>query len=405
MILLLGGLAFLLASRPWVAPRVVVLLIVVVPSYRQLIKAYPSGGGDYEVARKNLGEKAGAGRRGRAARRLRPDRRRVGRLRRRQHHLGAPRAEPVPCRDRGRIRRAARRGQPARRARVEQGVRDPDLPLHRQRSRSWSSPRWSAPRSATPPVAESADLEVQGESLAQAAFVLLLLRSFASGCAALTGVEAISNGVPAFRRPKIKNAQKTLVAMGAIAIVLFSGLVAVALIAGVHYVDCTDDVFAVRRRRAPTATRSAASSPRSRRPPSATTRSSFFIIQAATAAVLLLAANTAFNGFPLLGSVLATRPLRAQVARHPRRPPHLLERRASRSRSSAVILLIVFQAERDRAHPAVHHRRLRLVHARPDRHGAALDPAAARRHATTAARDLARPVDQRPRRRDDGDAC
>ena len=58
MILLLGGTAFM-AFAPPVAAAVVVLLVVVVLSYRQLIKAYPSGGGDYEVARTNLGEKAG----------------------------------------------------------------------------------------------------------------------------------------------------------------------------------------------------------------------------------------------------------------------------------------------------------------------------------------------------------
>ncbi len=58
MILLIGGTALLTLS-PWVAVAVVVLLIVVVLSYRQLIKAYPSGGGDYEVASKNLGEVPG----------------------------------------------------------------------------------------------------------------------------------------------------------------------------------------------------------------------------------------------------------------------------------------------------------------------------------------------------------
>jgi amino acid transporter len=58
MILTLGGLAFL-SFAPWVAAAVVLLLVVVVASYRQLVKAYPSGGGDYEVASKNLGEKAG----------------------------------------------------------------------------------------------------------------------------------------------------------------------------------------------------------------------------------------------------------------------------------------------------------------------------------------------------------
>ncbi len=58
MILLIGGTALLTLS-PWVAVAVVTLLVVVVLSYRQLIKAYPSGGGDYEVASKNLGEVPG----------------------------------------------------------------------------------------------------------------------------------------------------------------------------------------------------------------------------------------------------------------------------------------------------------------------------------------------------------
>src|SRR6195952_2619699 len=57
LILTLGGLSFL-SFAPAVAAGVVLLLVVVVLSYRRLIKAYPSGGGDYEVAQKNLGEKA-----------------------------------------------------------------------------------------------------------------------------------------------------------------------------------------------------------------------------------------------------------------------------------------------------------------------------------------------------------
>ncbi|HTN13057.1 MAG TPA: hypothetical protein VL154_18980, partial [Acetobacteraceae bacterium] len=80
------------------------------------------------------------------------------------------------------------------------------------------------------PVAESAQYTVQTQSLTQVAFVLLLLRAFASGCSALTGVEAVANGVPAFRRPKVKNAQRTLALMGGIAAVLFSGVMAMALI-------------------------------------------------------------------------------------------------------------------------------------------------------------------------------
>ena len=176
----------------------------------------------------------------------------------------------------------------------------------------------------------------------QAAFVLLLLRAFASGCAALTGVEAISNGVPAFRRPKIQNAQKTLVAMGGIAIVLFSGLVVVALLAQVHYIDCTEFVEFVGCGDGDDPQRSLIA-----QIASATFGNysiPFFIIQAATAAVLLLAANTAFNGFPLLGSVLAT----------DRYAPKALATRGDRLIFSngvialsitAIVILVVFQAD------------------------------------------------------------
>ncbi|MEQ1737791.1 MAG: APC family permease, partial [Rhodoglobus sp.] len=192
------------------------------------------------------------------------------------------------------------------------------------------------------PIAESAELEVRGESLSQAAFVLLLLRAFASGCAALTGVEAISNGVQAFRRPKIQNAQKTLVAMGGIAIILFSGLVVVALLAKVHYIDCTEFIAFVGCGDGDDPQRSLIA-----QIASATFGNfsiPFFIIQAATAAVLLLAANTAFNGFPLLGSVLAA----------DRYAPKALATRGDRLIFSngvialsitAIVILLVFQAD------------------------------------------------------------
>jgi amino acid transporter len=89
VVLTLGGLAYLYLT-PYLAAGVVVLLTVVVLSYRQLVKAYPTGGGDYEVASKNLGKGAGRRRRERAARRLRPHRRGERLGRRRQHHQRLP---------------------------------------------------------------------------------------------------------------------------------------------------------------------------------------------------------------------------------------------------------------------------------------------------------------------------
>jgi amino acid transporter len=300
MILLLGGLAFL-SFAPWIAACVVILLVVVVLSYRQLIKAYPSGGGDYEVASKNLGEKAGVT----VAAALLVD------------YILTVAVSVASGIDN--IISAIPELNPFR---VELAVGAVvilaaiNLRGVREASKAFAIPTYlfigsiavmvvtALVRTAIgdAPVAESAGFTVEGEQLSQAAFILLLLRSFASGCAALTGVEAISNGVPAFRRPKIQNAQKTLVAMGSIAIVLFAGLTAVALITGVHYAEraceligftnCETDPQRSLIAQVASATFGNNSIP-------------FFIIQAATAAVLLLAANTAFNGFPLLGSVLA----------------------------------------------------------------------------------------------------
>ena len=122
IVLTLAGTAYLYLA-PWMATAVVVLMITVVLSYRQVVRAYPSGGGDYEVAMKNHGRLAGARGGQRAAGRLRADRRGVGLRRHGQHHLGVPVAEPAP--------RAIALGlvvllaavEPARGPRVGHGVR------------------------------------------------------------------------------------------------------------------------------------------------------------------------------------------------------------------------------------------------------------------------------------------
>ena len=299
MILLVGGTAFL-AFSPWVAAAVVVLLIVVVVSYRQLIKAYPSGGGDYEVASKNLGEVPGVV----VAAALLVD-----------YVLTVAVSvasgvdniiSAIPELDPGRIEIAV--GFVILIVIVNlRGVREASF--------AFAIPTYVFIGSVAvmivvgivrtllgdPPIASSAGYAVQGEQLTQAAVILLILRAFSSGCSALTGVEAVSNGVPAFRKPKVRNAQMTLVLMGGIAIVLFSGLTAIGLISGVQYAenpcnligfDCTAGPQPSLMAQIAAATFGMGSIP-------------FFLIQAATACVLLLAANTAFNGFPLLGSVLA----------------------------------------------------------------------------------------------------
>ncbi|WP_346149291.1 APC family permease, partial [Kitasatospora cinereorecta] len=76
-----------------------------------------------------------------------------------------------------------------------------------------------------------------GDNLAGLGLLMLGLRAFASGCTALTGVEAISNGVPAFRAPKSRNAASTMSAMGILAVVMFVGVTVLAMTSNVHYVD------------------------------------------------------------------------------------------------------------------------------------------------------------------------
>ncbi|WP_299090370.1 APC family permease [uncultured Microbacterium sp.] len=298
MILLIGGTAFL-AFSPWVAAAVVALLIVVVLSYRQLIKAYPSGGGDYEVARTNLGEKSGVV----VASALLVD------------YILTVAVSVASGVDN--IISALPGLNPWR---VELAVGFVVLIIVvnlrgvREASQAFAIPTYVFIASVTimivtglvrwglgdTPVAASAQYAVEAQDLTQAAVILLILRAFSSGCSALTGVEAVSNGVPAFRQPKVRNAQTTLVLMGSVAILLFAGLTTLALVTGVHYAenpchligfDCTNPQPSLMAQVA-AATFGAGSIP-------------FFIIQAATACVLLLAANTAFNGFPLLGSVLA----------------------------------------------------------------------------------------------------
>lgn len=300
MILTIGGLAFL-SLAPWVALAVIVLLLTVVASYRQLIRAYPSGGGDYEVAHKNLGEKAGLV----VAAALLVDYVMTVAV---SVASGVDNIiSALPLLASWRVELAVA---------FVVLIAAVNLRGVREASKAFSIPTYVFIGSilvmvatglvetalGAAPVAESAGYEVKAVDLTHAAIVLLLLRSFASGCSALTGVEAVANGVPAFRTPKTKNARTTLAMVGAIAVTLFAGLTAMALIAGVHYAEDPCDLIGW--------TGCATEPQRSLMAQIASAVFGgdsvlFFLVQAATAVVLLLAANTAFNGFPLLGAVLA----------------------------------------------------------------------------------------------------
>ena len=117
--------------------------------------------------------------------------------------------------------------------------------------------------------------------------LFVLLTAFSNGCTALTGVEAVSNGVPAFRPPESRNAAATLVAMAALAITMFLGITLLAHAYAIVPNDAETVVSQVAR-----ATFGGRGWP-------------YYAIQAATMAILVLAANTAYADFPRLASIMA----------------------------------------------------------------------------------------------------
>jgi hypothetical protein len=160
--------------------------------------------------------------------------------------------------------------------------------------------------------AESAGYQIIREEgyrneITTVALVFLLARAFSSGSAALTGVEAISNGVPAFQKPKSRNAATTLLLLAVIAIAMMLSVIALAREMQLKYVDPHRlDLL-----------RQADGSPlpeghdqhtvlaQIARGVFADFSPGFLFVVLVTAVVLVVAANTAFNGFPVLGSILA----------------------------------------------------------------------------------------------------
>ncbi|MGY1644350.1 APC family permease [Geodermatophilus sp. SYSU D00703] len=306
IVLTLAGTAFLYLA-PWLAIAVVLLLATVVLSYRQVVRAYPSGGGDYEVAFKNHGQFAGLT----VASALLVDyvlTVAVSVASGTDNIISA-----FPALHEHRVAIAV--GLVALLAAANlRGVRES--------GRTFAVPTYLFITGIlvmvatglirdlftdSPVVAETAGYTVTPEpgyeNLAGFALLFFALRAFASGCTALTGVEAIANGVPAFKPPKSRNAATTLALMGGIAATMFAGVTALALAADVKYVENPCDLggfadCATEPQRTVIAQVAAATF-------GGDTSPVFFYIQAATALVLILAANTAFNGFPLLGSVLA----------------------------------------------------------------------------------------------------
>ncbi|WP_436527153.1 APC family permease [Actinoplanes sp. HUAS TT8] len=296
-----GASAF--AISPWVTLAVAVVMVTVVASYRQNVHAYPSGGGDYEVATVNLGPRAGLG----VASALLVDYILTVAVSVSSgvNNLGS--VVPWVADNRVGVAIAAVALLTALNLR---GLREAGV--------AFAVPTYLFIIVILGMIATglfrifilgqdlrapSAGLVISAEEhhLTSFAFVFLLLRTFSSGCAALTGVEAISNGVPAFKPPKSKNAATTLLLLGGLAIVMLAGIVLLARMTHLQYVeDPTTQIV---------------SNPGFYEQKTVTAQLAqtvfgsgsflFLLTGAITALILFLAANTAFNGFPVLGSILA----------------------------------------------------------------------------------------------------
>ncbi|GAA0634368.1 APC family permease [Streptomyces thermocarboxydovorans] len=292
---------------PWIAAAVVVLMFTVVASYRQNVHAYPSGGGDYEVAGTNLGRRAGLT----VASALLVD-----------YVLTVAVSISAGIENLGSAIPFVVEHKVACAIGVIvlltlmnlRGVRESGtlfaIPTYVFVTGIFAMIAWGAFRGLVlgdEMRAPTADFEIKPEhpGLAGFALVFLLLRAFSSGCAALTGVEAISNGVPAFRKPKSKNAATTLALMGLLAVTMFCGIIALAAATKVRMAE--NPAKDLLRDGTPVGAGYIQHPVISQVAEAVFGHDSvpFMILAAATALVLFLAANTAYNGFPLLGSILA----------------------------------------------------------------------------------------------------
>ncbi|HYY09421.1 MAG TPA: APC family permease, partial [Kineosporiaceae bacterium] len=307
--LAVAGIAAFGAS-PWIGLAVVFVMLIVVASYRQNVHAYPSGGGDYEVATTNLGVRAGLT----VASALLVDYVLTVAVSVSSGAQYAAAAIPVL------------RGHEATFAVLVvlllmtmnlRGVRESGtlfaVPtyLFMVAIVGMSAVGLARGLFGDLPQVESAGLEVRalspfdGQGLTGLAWGFLLLRAFSSGCAALTGVEAISNGVPAFKVPKSRNAATTLALLGGIAVTMLMSIIVLANQMGLRYAE--DPATELLRDGRPVGD-SYVQDPVIGQIAKALFDGfpiGFYLVAATTGLILVLAANTAFNGFPVLGSILA----------------------------------------------------------------------------------------------------
>ncbi|MDQ3692806.1 MAG: APC family permease [Chloroflexota bacterium] len=286
-VLLIAGVAALSLSLP-IGAAIVVLLVIVGISYRQTIKAYPNGGGAYIVAKDNLGDRPALIAGGALL---------IDYILTVAVSIAAAVAAIVSALPQLHDVRITLGIALVLLVTVLnlRGVRESGtifaIPTYLFIAGMFVMLTIGLARNAAAgfPVTEPS-LEVAGPTGALGIF--LILRAFSSGCTALTGVEAISDGVPAFKKPEWKNARTTLTVMIAILAVTFSGITFLAHQFGAIPMNAHDPNYE-------TVVSQIARTVFWGESPA------YYYIQFATTAILVLAANTAYSDFPRLAYFLA----------------------------------------------------------------------------------------------------
>ena len=305
----LAGGAFA-AMHSWqITLGVIFVMVIVVASYRQNVHAYPSGGGAYEVATETLAPKAGLT----VASALLVDYVLTVAVSISSGVQNARAALPFIS---GHEVVIAVGLIVLLMAMNLRGVRESGkafaIPVYAFMFGIIGMGVWGFIKGLTGTLgqAPSAGLELvaePGHDAVGLAAMFLLLRAFSSGCAALTGVEAISNGVPAFKKPKSANAAATLLLMGVISVTMLASIIALSRMTGVQMADSSAVGEVLLRDGVPVGDTYVQDTVIGQL--AKTVFSDFpiglYFVTAVTGIILVLAANTAFNGFPVLGSILA----------------------------------------------------------------------------------------------------
>lgn len=303
LVLSMGGMSAL-AFTPWVGLAVAVVMVVVIACYRQNVRAYPSGGGDYEVATVNLGPGAGLG---------------VGAALLVDYVLTVAVSIAAAAENIGSAIPFVHDNEVLFAVLAILGLTAANLRGVRESGAMFAVPVYAFMAAMSALVlwglfqvdvldnglrAESAGFTLvtpDGLSVTGLALAFIVAKSFASGCAALTGVEAIHNGVPAFRKPRARNAAATLTILGVLLVSFLLGLIELARRMGVKIAEDP----ATQLIGAPEGYRQKTMIAQLAEPVFAGVPVVFYVIMGVTGLILVLAANTAFTGFPMLASVLA----------------------------------------------------------------------------------------------------